>query len=304
MSELQRLVWAGTLNLKIKLDPELVLTELKVKDQEEDRTTNSTYVNVQVPRDSYLILFLPHIIQKLGKQLRMNVRDYYQGWWFEMENVCIPWNFPIGALYDSFTGLNPKTRACESRENSINVWNLVLRYGKQLPRGFIPIRNGSEQIRELWMHQWKQACFVMNGNSKLVMSFSKRDTLSFWESVLCRSQTSFASFSDIRQRILPVDGKVKSVPVKIHLALPDIRLVEPVCSAYDNEREVELSEVLAREFPEWFASDGKSHNLAVPVIQGILVPLEVPLWKLYQQLASFDGFLHISLCLVADSDAP
>ncbi|CEP60124.1 Atg5p LALA0_S01e03576g [Lachancea lanzarotensis] len=294
MSEQQRLVWTGTLNLRIELDPELVLTDQK------ERTT-TICVNVQVPRDSYLVLYLPFIIQKLQPQLRVNVKDFYQGWWFEMENVCIPWNFPIGALYDSFTGLNPQNRASGSQENSVNVWKLMLRYGKQLPRGFIPIRNGSEQIRELWMHQWKQACFVMNGNSKLVMSFSKPDTLSFWESVLRRS---FAGFTDIRQRILPSKNDVKSVPVRIHLALPEIRLVEPVCNAYDNTREVELTlkKLLSREFPEWFAPDGNAPYLAVPVIQGIIVPLDLQLWLLYQQLASFDGFLHISLCLLAKTD--
>ncbi|SCU95568.1 LAME_0F12618g1_1 [Lachancea meyersii CBS 8951] len=296
MSELQRLVWAGKLNLQIQLDPHLVLSDFKGSDE---GPMHLLTVNIQVPRDSYLVLFLPHIVQKLERQLRMNLNDYYQGWWFEMENVCIPWNFPIGAVYDSLTGLNPQTRASNFERDRLNVWKLNLRHGKQPPSGFLPIHNGLEQIRELWMHQWKQACFVLNGNSKVVMSFSKPDTLSFWNSVLHRDLDSFTS---IRQKILPAKNAAKSIPVRIHLALPDVRLVEPVCNAHDNQRELELQDLLAREFPEWFAIRENSLNLAMPVVQGIKVPINIPLWTLHQQLSSFDGFLHISLCLIAEND--
>ncbi|SCV05805.1 LANO_0H15566g1_1 [Lachancea nothofagi CBS 11611] len=293
MDEVRDRVWRGSLNVRVSVCPELLLTELS-----ESQDTNLGFVNIIVPRDCYLALYLPNIIQKLESQLRISVSDYYSGWWFEIEGARMPWNFPVGALYDSSTGLNPSNRSSLHQENSVHVWHLMLRHGQHIPNGVIPLKNGIDQIREFWMHQWKQACYILNGSAKQVMSLSKPDTLTFWQSVIHRDLTKF---EPIRQKIIPMPNAVRFIPLRIHVALPDVRLVEPICKAVDNERDVELGDVLAREFPEWFEANEESSNIAKPVIQGIEVPLSALVWEVYQQLSSFDGFLHISLCLQAEN---
>ncbi|SCU82658.1 LADA_0C07096g1_1 [Lachancea dasiensis] len=291
MSEIRDLTWFGSLNLTISIDPELLLASSNVP---QGSSAKLTSVSIRVPRESYLVLYLPYIVGRFEPQLRNNVVDYYNGWWFEMEGVPISWNYPIGALFDSLTGLNPAIRSTQFCDNSLNVWNLTLRHGTHLPSSVIPLRAGSEQIREMWMHQWKQACFVMNGSSKLIMSFSKSDTLAFWDAIVRRD---LGKFNLIRQRIVPEASSMKSLPLRLHLSLPDIRLVEPVCNTYDNGKETLLSDVLGQEFPEWFNISSVSASLAKAVAQGIDIPVEAPVLALYLQLASFDGFLHVSLCL-------
>lgn len=272
--------------MTVEVDPDLVLNS---------GSDELSTVSFRVPRNSYLILYLPHALEELRPRLRSNITDYYAGWWFEMERTPLCWHFPVGVLYDSLTGLNPARRSSEQHPNTLNVWNLTLKYGNNYPNGIIPITTGIDQIRDFWMHQWKQACYVMNGGSKQMMSLSKRDALGFWDSIL---QRDLKAFMTVREKIVPSLDFSKSIPLRIHMSLPRIGLLEPIAKVRHERGLTSLDDILIREFPEWFSIEPP---LAKPVIQGIDVPLEASLWDLYLNLSSFDGFLDVSVCLL-DAD--
>ncbi|CUS20410.1 LAQU0S01e05974g1_1 [Lachancea quebecensis] len=288
MDSVRGRAWAGSLNLRITVYPDLLLSS-------SSQCKHS--INFKVPRETYLVFYFPYILERIATELRNNVTEHYNGWWVEMEGVPLSWNFPVGVLYDSLTGLDPLLRSSKHQSNSINVWELTLRHGAQSPSSIIPIVRGTDQIREFWMHQWKQACFILNGASKQMMSLSKPDTMKFWNSVLRREQNVFDA---IREKILPILENARFIPLRVHLALPQIRLLEPQARVQDNNGLTSLGNVLNSEFPEWFSDDPSRPNLAKAIIQGIEVPLQLSLWHLYQELSSFDGFLHVSLCLMTE----
>lgn len=288
MDNVRRRAWAGSLNLRVTVHPDLTLNSSNEPEH---------IISFRVPREIYLVLYFPYILERVAPELRTNVTDFYNGWWLEMEGVPLSWNFPAGVLFDSLTGLDPALRSSRHRHNSLNVWELTLRHEDQCPANVIPIVRGRDQVREFWMHQWKQACFILNGASKQVMSLSKPDTMKFWDSILRRDHNSFDT---IKEKILPTFDNTRYVPLRVHLALPQIRFLEPQAKVQHNNGHISLGDVLSSEFPEWFPNNSSTPNLAKAVIQGIEVPLQLSVWYLYQELSSFDGFLHVSLCLMTE----
>lgn len=291
MEKVRKLIWEGLLNVEVAIDNELIIP---------GTPRDECLVHLRIPRDSYLVIYLPTILHKLKDVLKDDTLDAFKGWWFGMENVFLYWNHPVGVLYDSLSGLNPALRKANTATNEfINVWKITLSHRDEIPSGMIPIIYGTKQIQEFWMHQWKQACFILNGSSKQVMSLSMSDSMQFWEGVLQRNDRAFQFISE---KIIPGANAIRNIPLKIHQTLPEVKVVQPTVKATNNEKNTTLGEVLHKEFPQWFPKSGGTPELAKPIIQGIEVPLEFSLADLYYKLVSLDGFLHVSICLISSEE--
>lgn len=288
MDQIRGLIWDGAINVQVNAKHSLLLNEVSYKE---------SVFNLRIPRDTYLVLYLPAILDYLRNSLRTNTDNNDDGgtYWFEFENVSLYWNYPMGVLYDSMLALNPPGRISKDTGNSINVWKIELAYGSIPPNGLIPLIGGTEQIKSYWMHQWKQSCHILNGSAKQVMSLSMQDSQKFWESILTRDRTTFESVSS---KIVP--KRPKYIPIIFHQTLPEIKRVQPSATEYKKDGSPQILEDLARsQFPEFFQDN---QVLIKAVSNGIEVPLESNVLELYRRLMSFDGFLHISICLVSNDE--
>lgn len=289
MDEIKSLVWRGALNVQVTIKPSLLVADVISKE---------CVLNLRIPRNNYLPTYLPMILSNLRKYLRIDIEESNQIFWFEFENVPLFWNYPMGVLYDSMTCLNPSERIRADNDNSLAIWKLELVHGSEAPTGVIPLLGGSEQIQNYWMHQWKQACFVLNGSSRQMMSLSMQDSQKFWKSVVDADQKSFELISS---RVIPF--KPRFIPLIIHQSLPEMKIVQPVVSEFKKDgSKRQLIDILKTQFSGLFQTDTKT--LMKMVTNGIEVPLDANLYELYLRFMAFDGFLHLSICLSSDTEYP
>ncbi|GAV54980.1 hypothetical protein ZYGR_0AS03030 [Zygosaccharomyces rouxii] len=287
MDQVRGLVWGGAVNVQINAKQSLLLNEVTYKE---------SMVNIRIPRDTYLVLYLPAIVNGLRNSLKIDDGTNDGGtYWFEFEGVPLFWNYPFGVLYDSMSALNPPGRISRDTENSINIWKIELSYGIHPPAGVIPLINGIDQIRSYWMHQWKQSSYILNGSAKQVMSLSMQDSQEFWLSILKRER---ADFDRVSSKILP--KKPKFIPVILHQTLPDIKRIQLSATEYKTDGSLQtIGDLTKIQFPEFFQD---KQVLMKAVSNGIEVPLDSNVFDLYQRLMSFDGFLHICICLVSKDE--
>ncbi|CCF59658.1 hypothetical protein KAFR_0H02490 [Kazachstania africana CBS 2517] len=276
MSEIRKLIWDGALNVQICVDDTLVL---------KGTSTTERLLNVRIPRDTYIVVYLEGMLKKLQRFLRFDVSEVMSKVWFECDGQLLPWYYPMGVLFDTIKGSNSKKGELAS-EYSINVWKIDLKYALSLPRGHIPIVDEVDQIRSYWMHQWKQACFILNGSSKAMMSLSIKEAKKFWKSVINREQDEFDKVS---AKIL--SRRPQFIPLILHRTNSDLEKIQPTVSLVNSNGSIKkLLNVLLEVFPDDFTNGMFSGCV---VSQGIVVSLEDDMFNLYTKLRSFDGFLHL-----------
>lgn len=279
MEQIRKLIWNGAINTQILIDESLLVGE---------SSEGSNKLNVRVLRDVYIVHYLCHILEDLRIHLRDAPERLLPYLWFECGGQPLPWNYPIGVLYDSMRtqeicGYYKVSRS--TLENTVNVWKIRLRYGTETPATCIPLIDGIKQVKKYWMHQWKQVCYILNGSSKQIMSLSIKDSDRFWQSVLRRDM---ATFEDIKTKIVPKSPR--SLPLIIH-GTPAVTLQPVVHGQNDDGTSATLADVLRSATPEYF--DERDVFTGTAVSNGIQIPIEMALEKLYFHFMSFDGFLHI-----------
>ncbi|EDO14882.1 hypothetical protein Kpol_1012p12 [Vanderwaltozyma polyspora DSM 70294] len=291
MDELRKLVWDGKINVQIAVNPQLLVKGINEKD---------VTVNLRIPRNAYLMNYIDEILNDLRKFLitDINFEELDGMFWFAYEGIPLYWNYPFGALYDSMVGIDPSIRYDQMKQcnSMMNIWKLQLNYSKEYPSGMIPIVDRVNQIQKYWMHQWKQACFVLNGTSKQVMSLSLVHSQQFWKSILMRD---YITFYKIALKIIP--SKPRHIPLMIHLTFPEIQIIQPICKFEDDSGNPQtLKDMLMTELPDIFSVD--ETPIAKVVSHGIEIPFDMPLFALYERFLSCDAFLHLSICMVTDDE--
>ncbi|SMN22130.1 similar to Saccharomyces cerevisiae YPL149W ATG5 Conserved protein involved in autophagy and the Cvt pathway [Maudiozyma saulgeensis] len=275
MNEIRRLVWNGTLNVQIEIDKSLIIST---------RGDKPLYVNIKIPRETYISLFTESILHRVKDYLRKDISEIVTNIWFEADGNLLLWNIPIGTSHDIITKSRVGSMNDISDSNTfIQVWKIKLVCGADLPATHIPIVNGNSQIQKYWMHQWKQSCFILNGSSKGVMSLHMNDSQSFWNSILHRTQDSF---EEISKKIIPKFPR--KIPIVLHTKGQTDSQYHPMIVNVDNEGEKKTLSQLVEQFSE-------ANNLEIinVVSQGIPLPLDLDLHFLFLVFSSFDGFLHL-----------
>lgn len=280
MDEIKGSVWGGAINVQVVIDQSLLV---RGSIEEIDKL-----VNVRIPRNSYLSMYTDSILSSIKVYLKKDIPDIIPHVWFEDNNCVLLWNIPVGTLFDTMNHTADYSKGIWQNDNSIQVWKINLIYGSDLPPLHIPVVGGLNQIEKYWMHQWKQACFILNGTSKQIMSLAMKDTKSFWESVLHRD---YNSFSQLSAKIIP--SRPRHVPIIIHFLNRVDSIVQPLTEATNKDGSDKiLIQVVSNLIQEGRDNDNVKLNV---ICQGIYLPHDVNIYGLYLRFASFDGFLHLIL---------
>lgn len=299
MNVIRDQTWEGSLNIKITLDP---------RDSNEQTASHHYYITV--PRDSYIALYLPQLLGYFKKD--MLVPEWLEnvgGWWFEAgEDGCdgpLKWNYPIGLCKDLVT--------CGGGSIS-SVWSLLLRY-RDYPHEYVievakDERDPSslDYLQDYWINQLKQLCFVIHGSAKPIMSLSKDDTLTLWESVSQRKSLhchyrnetltttdNFSQYSAISSKIIPtVLDLFRNIPIRIYLPITQNNVIQPLINPLDSKT---IGDMLQDAIPDLFMIDDDVYKVAYPVIHGINIPKHAPLGEIYQMFKYIDGWLHVGIVI-------
>ncbi|OBA20361.1 hypothetical protein METBIDRAFT_44020 [Metschnikowia bicuspidata var. bicuspidata NRRL YB-4993] len=212
--------------------------------------------------------------------------------WLEHGNVAIRWNLPVGLLYDLLYLPDHET----ARDRS---WTLVLRlaspHNPYPSDQIIPFGPASGEtvdydtlLNQVFINALKQSCYVLNGNSRSVLSLSADDTCALWRAM---AKHDMSVYSNIRRKLAtPGQGTRHRLPLKIFEAGSATLFQAPVWSADTDGRPNTLARAMsaqvaglsARPFPRVYV-----HGVNVDVL------LNEPLVDLWTRFRFMDNFLYI-----------
>lgn len=203
-NSLQAAIWNGSVPLDIRLSP----AECRVYDQADSylvgctskrsrfRLTKTVVFQIQYPRLSYLPFLLPRLHAFFAFFLIDPSVAPDEGW-FSVEGVPLKWHYPLGLLYDLFSGAAPAQADRSDDANhspsrpqpSTLPWRLTLHFtdwpGDQLVQ---PDAEG-KVLHDAFINSVKEADFLRNGTAKGIMSLSKDDSTQLWTAVQERMVT-------------------------------------------------------------------------------------------------------------------
>lgn len=199
-------------------------------------------------------------------------------------------NWPIGLSYDLLTGLDPTQR----EDSESPVWTLVL-HSKNYPSEYVLRLDSEQTLADLWLQQTKESCFVRDGNANAIMGLSTESTAELWNAVRTHS---FQQFWAIADRFLgPSLTSLKSVPIKVYLPVSNRVLQAVVPPSTDGQAQT-VGTALHTHMPDLFPSR-RTCVLARPLLHGVVLPMQAPLAQLLPVAMYLDGFLHITILMMA-----
>ncbi|XP_004140815.1 autophagy protein 5 isoform X2 [Cucumis sativus] len=148
-------IWEGAIPLQIHLHESEVTT-----------VPPPPPAMVLAPRIGYLPLLASQIKPYFGSTLPPGVDTI----WFEYQGLPLKWNIPTGVLFDLL---------CAEPERP---WNLTVHF-RGYPRQLLIPCEGEDSIKWSFINSLKEADYIINGNTKNVMSMSEPDLLELWRSV-------------------------------------------------------------------------------------------------------------------------
>lgn len=191
LAELQEKVWGGSIPLEIRLAP----SDCRTYDE-------SDPYFVQPPRLSYLPFVLERLRNFFGSSL-INPDAEAHDAWLSIEGVPLKWHYPLGLLYDLYSGaepVNPKKDGTASSQpalaSSANVdaplpWRLTIHYTDYPGDQLIQLDSEGRALLDSYINAVKEADFIRNGSAKTVMSMSKEDSDSLWRAVQTREHCPY-----------------------------------------------------------------------------------------------------------------
>lgn len=195
VTNLQSKIWSGSLPLEIKL----AASDCRTYDESE------TYL-VQFPRLSYLAFLLPRLHAFFAPSL-INPEVSSHDAWFSFEGVPLKWHYPIGLLYDLFSGAEPldldsgpgndDPGSQATVETSTGVkpipWKLTIHYSDLPAEHLLQLDAEGRTMQDTFINNVKEADFIRNGTARTVMSLSKEDSDNLWTAVQTRKYTTSLS---------------------------------------------------------------------------------------------------------------
>ncbi|ABN65685.2 predicted protein [Scheffersomyces stipitis CBS 6054] len=269
--EIKAKLWNGHINLRVVL---------AYKDQKVEYLCT-------IYRNSYITLKLPAIVEYFSAFVQgLSSKQL----WFEYEGVPIKWNLPVGLLYD-YLHLPSLLGNFESSSS----WTVYLRYDDYPSDYIIPFIYKKDDgtvdfdrsLKEVIVNQLKQSCFVLNGNSKPIMSLSEANSIQLWVSIVDHNLSAYTS---INKKIVPKD-KAQKIPVRIFIP-GTTTIVQAPIYPYGEEEPTSMRDVLSLHLPHLFA---EREAIALPYIHGIDTQslLDEPLLKTWEIFKHLDNFLYV-----------
>ncbi|MCJ1261156.1 autophagy protein 5 [Lobaria immixta] len=296
-------IWNGSLPLEIRLSP----AECRVYDQADP------YL-IQHPRLSYLPFLLPRLHAFFHSFLINPDLPSHEGW-FSFEEIPLKWHYPLGLLYDLFSGAAPSQSPGPDPENHGTPeakygplpWRLTLHFTEWPDEQLVRLDGGGKVLHDAFINSVKEADFLRNGTAKGIMSLSLDDSTRLWTAV---QDQNLGDFSSIYQKLLYAQGApLRHIPLKIYLptspatssptGIGHLRVVQSlVTPTVPGTREPQtLGSALYLLLPALFPSR-RTPILAKPVLHGAVVPMGASVEELLRDAAYLDGWLHLGVMMM------
>lgn len=280
---LRRDVWNGSIPCKINLD---------VSEDPAYETVSPYFVSI--PRISYI----PLVVDQIYRFFEPNFADPNecrpQNAWFEFEGVPLKWHWPVGVLFDLFTGRDPSISWDSDNAEYQLPWALTLHF-QNWPAKHLMRLDTEDAVEDAWKNTLKQSACVRNGSAKSVLSMSKAESTKLWEGL---SDHDFDRFWSVNEKLMADATVMRGIPIRVYI--PSIpRVVQlPVAPFLESKEPQTVGTALNGLIPELFKSK-RSALVARPVIHGVVVAMNTPVAELLQVAVYPDGFLHITLAMMS-----
>jgi autophagy-related protein 5 len=146
--------------------------------------------------------------------------------WLSHENVPLKWHYPLGLLYDLYSGAEPtyppdntsppssKLESTEEERRSL-PWRLTLHFSSYPTDQLVRLDNENKHLHDLFIHSVKEADYLRTGTGKTVMFLSKEDSTQLWDGV---REHDFSLYNPINQKLLNPQGvNLRNLPVRLYL---------------------------------------------------------------------------------------
>ncbi|USW57849.1 Putative autophagy protein Atg5, UblA [Septoria linicola] len=313
LAALQTKIWSGSIALEIRL----AASDCRTYDVSEP------YL-VQFPRLSYLGFLLPRLHAFFTPSLITPEVSAHDAW-ISFEGVPMKWHYPLGLLYDLFSGAEPldldppglsdpaESSILPSNSTAVATipWKLVIHYSDFPDEQLIQLDAEGRTMQDTYVNAVKEADFVRNGTARTVMSMSKDDSDNLWLAVQNHDRPLF---NTVNNKILNPPGlTLRHVPIKIYLPTTGkseatetieeettpahLRVVQALVPIVQASKQPQtLGTALNTVLPTIFPSR-RSPIYARPVLHGAAVPLGARLDDLGRAAAYTDGFLHLAIVM-------
>ncbi|KAJ4987190.1 autophagy protein Apg5 [Stagonosporopsis vannaccii] len=303
-SRLRESVWNGSIPLEVRLHN----GDCRTYD-------DSVPYMIQFPRLSYLGLlsqrlhafFLPNLIYP-----DVSPADL----WLSYEGVPLKWHYPLGLLYDLYSGAEPSyaldlsspTQRTELSEDRGLPWKLTVHFSDYPAEQLVRLDAEGKVMHDLFRNSVKEADYLRTGTGKTVMFLSEKDSTQLWDAV---KQHDFSLYNPINQKLLnPQGAALRHLPVRIYLphaansneqnatSPGSLRVVQSLVTPSLSSRQPQtvgtaLNQILPTLFPS-----RRSPLLAQAVLHGAVLPLGTNVEDLVRATAYLDGWLHIAVVML------
>lgn len=150
--------------------------------------------------------------------------------WFSFEEIPLKWHYPLGLLFDLFSGAAPSLGSPTTtyttttsatgieaggdggnnnnnnhtkKEEGLLPWRLLLHFSEWPDEQLVRLDAEGKVLHDAFINSVKEADFLRNGTAKGIMSLSKDDSTRLWHAVEERkSFTYFLLSESIRLYVL------------------------------------------------------------------------------------------------------
>ncbi|KAI9814889.1 MAG: autophagy protein 5 [Thelocarpon impressellum] len=310
LSSLQRQTWLGSLPLRIRISPG------------ESRTYADTdpYL-IHAPRLTYLPFLLPRLHAFFAPALIDATASAPEAGWFSYEGVPLKWHYPVGLLYDLFSGVDPSARdgggiggegEAEVVGGAAPPWELDVHFSEWPEEQLVRLDREGRVMEDAFVNGVKEADFIRNGTAKGIMSLSKEDSTRLWTAV---REHDLTLFNSVNQKLLNPQGvRLRHIPLKVYLpssasvtdraeddaaaARGSLRVVQSLVPPMLSDREPQtVGTALQGLLPSLFPSR-RTATLARAVLHGTVLPLNAPVEEVMRAAAYMDGWIHLSVMMM------
>ena len=253
--------------------------------------------------------------------------------WFSFEDIGLKWHYPLGLLYDLFSGATPSQALGADPEDGnasqdsgrTLPWRLILHFTDWPTEQLINLDEEGKVLHDAFINSVKEADFLRNGTAKGIMSLSKGDSTQLWNAVQDRTfqvptarytdsnplqpTDSLSTFNPISQKLLYAQGApLRHIPLKIYLPSSPLaseptsghlRVVQSLITPnIPGSREPQtLGEALHTLLPTLFPSR-RTPILAKAVLHGAVVPMRAKVEEVMRVAAYLDGWVHLGVVMI------
>ncbi|CAO2648957.1 Nn.00g099060.m01.CDS01 [Neocucurbitaria sp. VM-36] len=305
-SRLRQSVWNGSIPLEIRLHK----GDCRTYDD------SDPYL-IQFPRISYLGLLI-HKLHAFFSSSLIFPDVSPSDTWLSYEGVPLKWHYPLGLLYDLYSGAEPaypsdtsspshKSESTEEERHHL-PWRLTVHFSDYPSEQLVKLDNEDNVLHDLFKNSVKEADYLRTGTGKTVMFLSKEDSTQLWDAV---KQHDFTLYNPINQKLLNPQGvNLRHLPVRLYLphaasdspkeeASPgSLRVVQSLVPLNLSSRQPQtIGTALNQILPTLFPSR-RSPLLAQAVLHGAVLPLSASVEELIRATAYLDGWLHIAVVMM------